>query len=57
MFYKSSSNIASSQKCSAQKKKESTKLAEWALAEVKKRYENLNKENNIEERIGSLQIN
>jgi len=57
--YLSSSNIAASAKCVAQKKKESVKLAEWALSEIKKRYMAVNEnypDTNLEERLSALQI-
>ena len=57
--YLASTNIAASQKCTAQKKKEAVKLTEWALSEIKKKYSTV-KENyadsNIEDRLSVLQI-
>lgn len=57
--YLSSSNLAASAKCTAQKKKEAVKLTEWALSEIKKSYSAV-KENytdsNLEDRLSALQI-
>ncbi|KAB0802462.1 hypothetical protein PPYR_04648 [Photinus pyralis] len=57
--YLTSSSIAASPKCTAQKKKEMLKLVDWALLEIKKRYSVVKDtftDNNIEERLSVLQI-
>ncbi|KAF5286600.1 hypothetical protein FQR65_LT12509 [Abscondita terminalis] len=57
--YLTSSNIASSPKCTANKKKEALKLSEWALSEIKKRYSTVKSkytDSNLEDRLSVLQI-
>lgn len=47
-----------SPKITSNKKKEALKVADWALAEIKKKYENVKERNaNIEERLAALQLN
>lgn len=57
--YLTSSNIASSPKCAANKKKESLKLTEWALSEIKNKYSTVKDkytDSNLEDRLSVLQI-
>lgn len=56
-LYLASSNIAVNQKTSSIKKKEATKLADWAFVEIKKKYkERGGSAVNIEEKMSALQI-
>ncbi|XP_018325439.1 ER membrane protein complex subunit 2-like [Agrilus planipennis] len=56
-LFLSASNISVSSKCAAQKKKENSKIAEWAMTEINKKYTSVkNKNLNIEECLAALQI-
>ncbi|XP_044259193.1 ER membrane protein complex subunit 2-like [Tribolium madens] len=55
-LYVATTAIATSPKCSSQKKKEAQKLSEWTLNEIQTQYKNSNIDC-IEDRLGALQIN
>lgn len=56
-LFLATTNLASSPKCSNQKKKDYLKLAEWSSNEIKKRYVRVaDKNESIEERLTALQI-
>ncbi|EEZ98669.1 ER membrane protein complex subunit 2 [Tribolium castaneum] len=55
-LYIATTAIATSAKCSSQKKKEAQKLSEWALNEIQNQYKHSNIDD-IEDRLGALQIN
>lgn len=57
--YLACNNIAGSQRCTAQKKKEAIKLADWAMSEINGKYEKYgkNKDKDIVGRLSALQLN